>query len=140
MKPIVLVVEDNERNRKLVRTILEFRGYDVVECDDGEPSLELARTHKPALVLMDIQLPKVNGVEALQRLRADPDTRSIPVIAVTASVTPSERERVVSAGYNGYIAKPIDVSTFGPLIDKARGKETARASRASSSSTTSRRT
>jgi len=125
MKPIVLVVEDNERNRKLVRTILEFRGYDVVECDDGEPSLELARTHRPALVLMDIQLPRMNGVEALQRLRADPDTSAIPVIAVTASVTPSERERVVCAGFNGYISKPIDVSTFGPLVDKAMGKETA---------------
>ena len=125
MKPIVLVVEDNERNRKLVRTILEFRGYDVVECDDGEPSLELARQHKPVLVLMDIQLPKVNGVEALKRLRADPETRAIPVIAVTASVTPSERERVVSAGFNGYISKPIDVMTFGAMIDKAMGKEVA---------------
>lgn len=125
MKPIVLVVEDNERNRKLVRTILEFRGYEVVECEDGEPSLELARKHKPVLVLMDIQLPKMNGVEALLRLRADPDTRTIPVIAVTASVTPSERERVVSAGFNAYIAKPIDVATFGPMIDKAMGKEVA---------------
>jgi CheY-like chemotaxis protein len=125
MKPIVLVVEDNERNRKLVRTILEFRGYEVVECEDGEPSLELARQHQPVLVLMDIQLPKMNGVEALKRLRADPATKSIPVIAVTASVTPSERERVVSAGFNAYIAKPIDVSTFGPMIDKAMGKEVA---------------
>ena len=125
MKPIVLVVEDNERNRKLVRTILEFRGYDVVECDDGEPSLDLARRHRPALVLMDIQLPKMNGVEALARLRADPETRGIPVVAVTASVTPSERDRVVAAGFNGYIPKPIDVTTFGPLIDKAMGKETA---------------
>ena len=125
MKPVILVVEDNERNRKLVRTILEFRGYDVVECDDGEPSLELARAHRPVLVLMDIQLPKMNGVEALLRLRADPDTRAIPVVAVTASVTPSERERVVSAGFNGYISKPIDVATFGPMIDKAMGKETA---------------
>ena len=125
MKPIVLVVEDNERNRKLVRTILEFRGYEVIECEDGEPSLELARKHRPALILMDIQLPKMNGVEALLRLRADADTQDIPVVAVTASVTPSERERVVSAGFNAYIAKPIDVTTFGPMIDKVMGKETA---------------
>lgn len=125
MKPVVLVVEDNERNRKLVRTILEFRGYEVVECDDGEPSLDLARKHRPALVLMDIQLPKMNGVEALLRLRADPETHDIPVVAVTASVTPSERERVVAAGFNAYIPKPIDVATFGPLIDKVMGKETA---------------
>ena len=125
MKPIVLVVEDNERNRKLVRTILEFRGYDVVECEDGEPSLELARLHKPVLVLMDIQLPRMNGVEALKRLRADPDTNAIPVVAVTASVTPSERERVVCAGFNAYISKPIDVATFGPMVDKAMGREVA---------------
>jgi two-component system cell cycle response regulator DivK len=117
MKPVILVVEDNERNRKLVRTILEFRGYEVVECDDGEPSLELARQHRPALVLMDIQLQRMGGIEALERLRADPDTRAIPVVAVTASVTPSERERVIASGFNGYIAKPIDVSSFGETID-----------------------
>ena len=125
MKPVILVVEDNERNRKLVRTVLEFRGYEVVECDDGEPALELARKHRPVLVLMDIQLPKVNGVEALARLRADPDTKAIPVVAVTASVTPTERERVVAAGFNGYIAKPIEVETFGAMVDKAIGKEAA---------------
>ena len=125
MKPVILVVEDNERNRKLVRTVLEFRGYEVIECDDGEPALELARKHRPVLVLMDIQLPKVNGVEALARLRADPDTKAIPVVAVTASVTPTERERVVSAGFNGYISKPIEVETFGAMVDKAIGKEAA---------------
>lgn len=125
MKPVILVVEDNERNRKLVRTILEFRGYEVVECDDGEPSLALAKQHQPVLVLMDIQLPKMNGVEALLRLRADPATKDIPVMAVTASVTPSERDRVVAAGFNAYIPKPIDVTTFGPMIDKALGREMA---------------
>jgi len=125
MKPVILVVEDNERNRKLVRTVLEFRGYDVIECEDGEPSLELARRHRPVLILMDIQLPTMNGVEALRRLRADPDTAAIPVMAVTASVTPSERERVVSAGFNAYVSKPIDVATFGPMIDKALGREVA---------------
>ena len=114
----ILLVEDNERNRKLVRTILEFRGHEVIECEDGAPSLELARAHKPALVLMDIQLPTMDGITALGRLRADPDTASIPVVAVTASVTPGERERVVAAGFNGYVAKPIDVSTFGDMVDR----------------------
>ena len=113
----ILLVEDNERNRKLVRTILEFRGHEVIECEDGAPSLELARAHRPALVLMDIQLPTMDGITALGRLRADPDTASIPVVAVTASVTPGERERVVAAGFNGYVAKPIDVSTFGDMVD-----------------------
>jgi two-component system cell cycle response regulator DivK len=119
----ILLVEDNERNRKLVRTILEFRGYEVIECEDGAPSLELARAHKPALVLMDIQLPTMDGITALGRLRADPDTAAIPVVAVTASVTPGERDRVVAAGFNGYVSKPIDVSTFGEMVDKHVGGE-----------------
>ena len=114
----ILLVEDNERNRKLVRTILEFRGYEVIECEDGTPSLELARAHKPALVLMDIQLPTMDGITALGRLRADPETAAIPVVAVTASVTPGERDRVVAAGFNGYVSKPIDVSTFGEMVDR----------------------
>jgi two-component system cell cycle response regulator DivK len=114
----ILLVEDNERNRKLVRTILEFRGYEVIECADGAPSLELARAHKPALVLMDIQLPTMDGITALGRLRADPDTAAIPVVAVTASVTPGERDRVVAAGFNGYVSKPIDVATFGEMVDR----------------------
>jgi two-component system cell cycle response regulator DivK len=113
----ILLVEDNEKNRKLVRTILEFRGYEVIECEDGEPSLELARRHRPALVLMDIQLPVMDGITALKRLRADPETNAIPVVAVTASVTPGERDRVVAAGFNGYISKPVDVASFGEMID-----------------------
>jgi two-component system cell cycle response regulator DivK len=113
----ILLVEDNERNRKLVRTILEFRGYEVIECEDGAPSLELARTHKPSLVLMDIQLPTMDGITALGRLRADPATAAIPVVAVTASVTPGERDKVVAAGFNGYVSKPIDVTTFGAMVD-----------------------
>jgi CheY-like chemotaxis protein len=127
MNKVILVVEDNERNRKLVRTILEFRGYEVVECDDGAPSLELARQRKPALVLMDIQLPTMDGITALARLRNDPETMHIPVIAVTASVTPGERERVVAAGFNGYVAKPIDVATFGEIVDRHVAGEGARA-------------
>ena len=119
----ILVVEDNERNRKLLRTILRFRGFEVVECDDGAPSLALARQHKPVLVLMDIELPTMDGITALGKLRADPETRDIPVIAVTASVTPGERERVVAAGFSAYIAKPIDVDKFGETIEKLVGKE-----------------
>ena len=121
MKKLILVVEDNERNRKLVRTVLQFRGYEVMECEDGEPSLALAKLHHPALILMDIQLPKMDGITALGRLRADPETAKIPVFAVTASVTPGEREKVVAAGFDGYIAKPIDVTTFGDLIDTRLG-------------------
>jgi CheY-like chemotaxis protein len=118
MNRCVLVVEDNERNRKLVRTILKHRGLEVVECDDGAPALALAKKHKPALVLMDIQLPTMDGITALGRLRGDPETRGIPVIAVTASVTPGEREKVTAAGFNAYVGKPIDVEAFGALLDR----------------------
>ena len=123
MNRCVLVVEDNERNRKLVRTILRHRGLEVVECDDGAPALELAKVHKPALVLMDIQLPTMDGITALGQLRADPQTRDIPVIAVTASVTPGEREKVVAAGFSAYVGKPIDIEAFGLLIDRFMAKE-----------------
>ena len=122
MKPVILVVEDNERNRKLVRTILEFKGYEVVELEDGEPSLQAAKDRKPVLVLMDIELPKMDGITALRRLRADPLTAAIPVAAVTASVTPNERERVVAAGFNAYISKPIDVLSFGEMVERLAGK------------------
>jgi two-component system cell cycle response regulator DivK len=122
MKPIVLVVEDNERNRKLARTILEFRGFEVVECDDGAPSLALAKQHRPALVLMDIQMPTMDGITALKLLRADPETAGIPVLAVTASVTPSERERVEAAGFNGYLGKPIDINAFNEMVDRVTGR------------------
>lgn len=122
MKQVILVVEDNMRNRKLVRTILSFRGFEVVECDDGAPSLELARRHRPALVLMDIELPTMDGITAMLRLRADPDTKSIPVVAVTASVTPSEREKVAAAGFDAYIAKPIDVASFNETVDRLVGR------------------
>ncbi|MBC8023425.1 MAG: response regulator [Burkholderiales bacterium] len=118
MKRTILVVEDNERNRKLLRTILRFRGFEVVECDDGAPALELARKHKPSLILMDIQLPTMDGITALGQLRADAATRDIPVVAVTASVTPNERETVMAAGFNAYIGKPIDVDAFGEIVDR----------------------
>ncbi len=122
MKPVVLLVEDNERNRKLARTVLEFAGYEVVECEDGESAVALAKARRPALVLMDIELPKLDGISAFARIRGDSETASIPVVAVTASVTPSQRERINSAGFNGFIAKPIDVATFAATIEGFLGK------------------
>jgi len=125
MRRSVLVVEDNARNRKLLRTILKYRGMDVIECDDGAPALSLARQHRPALVLMDIELPTVDGIAALHSLRADPETKDIPVVAVTASVTPGERERVMAAGFTAYVAKPIDIEAMGKLVDRLVGTEDA---------------
>ena len=121
----VLVVEDNMRNRKLLRKILRFRGLEVIECDDGATALELAKRHQPLLVLMDIELPTVDGISALRNLRGDPQTRAIPVVAVTASVTPGARDRVMAAGFDAYVAKPIDVEAFGRLIDKFIGEAPA---------------
>ena len=121
MKQVILVVEDNERNRKLVRTILKFRGFDVVECEDGESALGLAKQHRPALVLMDIELPKIDGIATLKILRADPETSAIPVVAVTASVTSVERERVTAAGFDGYLSKPIDIDEFNRMVDRFAG-------------------
>jgi two-component system, cell cycle response regulator DivK len=109
---LILIVEDNERNRKLVRDVLQFKGYRTVETDTAEEGIRLAQTSAPALVLMDIQLPGMNGIEALARLRADAGTRAIPVVAVTASVMSHDRERIQSAGFDGYLRKPLDINEF----------------------------
>ena len=115
---LILIVEDNEKNRKLERDVLQFHGYQIMEAVTGEDGLRLAGERPPALVLMDIQLPGMSGIEALAALRADPALRTIPVIAVTASVTPGEREKVIAAGFSAYVGKPIDVESFAALVDR----------------------
>jgi two-component system, cell cycle response regulator DivK len=110
----ILVVEDNERNMKLVRELLEATGYRALEAATGSQALELARERLPDLVLMDIRLPDIDGVEALSQLRADERTASIPVLAVTAQAMHGDRERFLAAGFDGYLSKPIDV---GQLLE-----------------------
>jgi len=109
---LILIVEDNEKNRKLERDILQFHGYRTMEADSGEDGVALALATPPALILMDIQLPRMNGIEALRLLRADARTRSIPVIAVTASAMSQDRQKIMAAGFDAYQAKPIDVTGF----------------------------
>jgi two-component system, cell cycle response regulator DivK len=109
---LILIVEDNEKNRKLVRDVLQFRGYRTVEAETGEEGLRLARDSRPALILMDIQLPGMDGIEALRRLRADPATSGVPVIAVTASAMTLDRQKIMAAGFDGYESKPINVKSF----------------------------
>jgi two-component system cell cycle response regulator DivK len=109
---LILVVEDNDNNRMLVRDVLQATGYRVVEAENAEDGLRMAAEQRPALILMDIQLPGMNGIEALQRLRADPATRAIPVIAVTASAMTQDRRQILAAGFDGYQAKPINVKGF----------------------------
>ena len=109
---LVLIIEDNELNLKLFRDVLLSRDYDVIEAITAEDGLEMAHDRIPSLVLMDIQLPGMNGIEALGKLRADPVTREIPVMAVTASVMPLERDEILAAGFDGYQPKPISLKDF----------------------------
>jgi CheY-like chemotaxis protein len=104
---LILIVEDNPKNLKLVRDSLQVKGYQTIDTETGEEGMRLARERRPALILMDIQLPGINGVEALRQLRADPMTNAIPVIAVTASVMTDDRTRIMAAGFDGFHGKPI---------------------------------
>ena len=112
MTQVILVVEDNERNLKLLRDLLEYEGYDVRVARTGEDAVTLAVKDPPDLVLMDLQLPGIDGMEALRRLRESPRTVDIPVVAVTAQAMKQDRERALQAGFNGYVEKPISVRAF----------------------------
>ena len=109
---LILLIEDNDNNRMLVRDVLQASGYRTIEAETAEDGLRLAVEQRPALILMDIQLPRMDGIEALQHLRADPVTRSIPVIAVTASAMTQDRHQIMAAGFDGYQSKPISVKAF----------------------------
>jgi two-component system cell cycle response regulator DivK len=109
---LILIVEDNEKNMKLVRDVLQVKGYQTIEAGSAEDGIALAQAQKPDLVLMDIQLPGMNGIEALGVLRADPGTAGIPVIAVTASVMQQDRKQITEAGFDAYIGKPINLKEF----------------------------
>jgi two-component system cell cycle response regulator DivK len=108
----ILIVEDNDKNMKLARDILQSQGYVTLEAVTGEEGVRLAREHRPDLVLMDIQLPGISGIEALRQLRASSETAAIPVVAVTASVMQTDRREIVDAGFDGYIGKPISLRPF----------------------------
>ena len=109
---LVLIVEDNEKNMKLARDVLQAKGYATLEAVTGEDGVRLAKERKPDLVLMDIQLPGINGIEAFRQIRADPGTARIPVVALTASVTPMDRSQITAAGFDAFIGKPINLKEF----------------------------
>ncbi len=109
---LVLIIEDNEKNRKLERDVLQFQGYQTVDTDNAEEGIRLAKERKPALILMDLHLPGIDGIEALKRLRRDSKTERIPVIAVTASAMNEDRKKIVAAGFDGLQTKPVHVKTF----------------------------
>jgi len=106
---LILIVEDDDNSRKLLRDSLQVTGYQTAEAVNGEEGLELARKQRPALILMDIQLPGISGFDALRSLRDHPDTRSIPVIAVTASVMGAQQNDVLQAGFDALESKPVSI-------------------------------
>ena len=108
----ILIVEDNDKNMKLARDVLQAKGYATLEAVNGEDGVRLALEHIPDLVLMDIQLPDINGVEAFRRIRAHAATAAVPVVAFTASVTPTDRHRITDAGFDGFIGKPVNLKEF----------------------------
>ena len=108
----ILIVEDNEKNMKLARDVLQSKGYATLEAVTGEEGVRIAIEKKPDLVLMDIQLPGISGIEALRQVRADPGCARIPVVAFTASVTPTDRSQISAAGFDGFLSKPINLKEF----------------------------
>lgn len=120
----VLIAEDNEKNLKLFRDVLQVSGYETLEATTGEQAIELATGHAPDLVLMDIRLGGMDGVETLRRLRQDERTAAIPVIALTAQAMTGDRERFLEAGFNGYMSKPVNVVEFiGTVKHYCEGRE-----------------
>jgi CheY-like chemotaxis protein len=118
----VLVVEDNERNMKLFRDVLDACGYRTIEATTGSEAVAMASEHTPDLVLMDIQLPDLDGVQALHRLRADPSTATIPIVALTAQAMHGDRERFLAEGFDGYMSKPVNVRDLIRLVREQCGR------------------
>ena len=126
MSDLILLVEDNDKNMKLARDLLQYHGFETIEATNAEDGIALAKERVPRLVLMDIQLPGMDGVSALERLRKDQKTSRIPIVAMTASVMKEDRERFDKAGFDGFITKPIDVRAFPQQVRDAvaRGRIT----------------
>jgi two-component system, cell cycle response regulator DivK len=114
----ILIVEDNEKNLKLVRDILRHKGHQTLEAMTGEEGVNLACQHKPDLVLMDIQLPDIDGITALRRIREDATLDAMPVLAVSASVMPDEKQKIVASGFDEYITKPIVLKSFVETVQR----------------------
>ena len=122
----ILIVEDNEKNMKLVRDLLQHRGHRTLEAATGESGVALALAERPDLILMDIQLPDIDGVTALQRIRDAGTLDAVPCLAVSASVMPDDQRRITASGFDGFIAKPISLKPFLAAVDAAlaRGRAT----------------
>lgn len=113
---LILIVEDNPKNLKLIRDLLQFKGYQTIEAETAEAGIDLARKRHPALILMDIQLPGMDGREAMKTLKGDTATQEIPIIALTASAMKGDREALLAEGFDGYIPKPIDIKEVPKVV------------------------
>jgi CheY-like chemotaxis protein len=118
----ILVVEDNFPNRTLVKDVLKFHGHEIIEAADGKSGVEMAKTYKPDLILMDLQMPVMDGLTAGKIIRGDPDTKNIKMIAVTSFAMLGDRERVMEAGFDHYLAKPINTRELPALIKEVMGE------------------
>ena len=117
-KPLILIVEDDEKSRRLMKDVLEHQGYAVIETDQGEVGLNLIRSHHPDLVLMDIHLPGISGLDAIREIRADRAIAKTPVVAVTASVMGNVHREILEAGFDGFEPKPLSLQTFLGTVRK----------------------
>jgi two-component system cell cycle response regulator DivK len=120
----ILIVEDNEKNMKLARDVLQAKGYATLEAVNGQDGVAQALHHRPDLILMDIQLPDIDGFEAMRRIRADAICMAIPIVAFTASVTAGDRHRISEAGFNGFLGKPIELKSFVATVRQLLGEST----------------
>jgi two-component system, cell cycle response regulator DivK len=109
---LILIIEDNEKNRKLCRDVLQVKGYQTIESETAEEGLKLVQEKSPALILMDIQLPGMDGITAMKQLKADPKTQAISIIAITASAMTNNRTSMLAEGFDGYQTKPISLKDF----------------------------
>ena len=115
---LILIVEDNEKNRKLCRDVLQVKGFKTIESETAEAGLDLARSDSPDLILMDIQLPGMDGITAMKQLKADANTKSIPIIAITASAMTNTRKAMLAEGFDGYQTKPISLKDFFAEVER----------------------
>ena len=115
---LILIVEDNDKNMKLVRDIVRHKGHSTLEATTGEAGVQLATLHRPDLILMDIQLPGIDGIEALRRIRAQPALDAVPVVAVSASVMPDDQRHIVSSGFDAFVPKPISLKPFVAVVER----------------------
>lgn len=114
---LILIVEDNPKNLKLFRDVLQFNGFETIEADSAEAGIELARERNPALILMDIQLPQMDGRDAMKVLKSEEKTEEIPIIAVTSFAMKGDREQLLNEGFDGYLAKPVDIKELPKVVE-----------------------